>query len=192
MTIKSRELKNDLRKKFKQIRSKVLPKVEKKIINQVEQYLIKYFNKTQKKGCLGIYWPLPGEINLLHLKQTLNTPLALPATTSEGTLDYHLWQELPLKSDSSKIPSPINEKKLKPTEINLLLVPGIAIDKYGYRLGYGGGFFDRLRTNYKWRSIPSFLVIPQACVSQKPLPKEKWDIPFDGWISEEGLKSKLL
>ena len=37
----------------------------------------------------------------------------------------------------------------------------------------------------KWKSIPSLGVLPKVCVSKKPLPRDSWDIPFDGWINEE-------
>ena len=66
-------------------------------------------------------------------------------------------------------------------------MPALAIDQEGYRLGYGGGYFDRLRQNKEWRSIPSFIIISQNCISESPLPRNSWDIPFNGWINENGL-----
>ena len=69
----------------------------------------------------------------------------------------------------------------------MLLVPALAIDQGGYRLGYGGGYFDRLRKKELWFSIPSFVVISSNCISSNPLPRNEWDLPFNGWISEKGL-----
>ena len=86
------------------------------------------------------------------------------------------WTDLTIKGN------PIN-----PKDISILFVPAIAIDKEGYRLGYGGGYFDRLRQKDLWLSIPSFVVISNNCISKTTLPRDKWDVPFNGWISEKGL-----
>ena len=118
--------------------------------------------------------------------------MALPASQEEGRLYYHPWKDKPLIKDFYGIPAPLNEPILKAKDMSVLLVPALAIDQTGNRLGYGGGFFDRLRSNKKWGSIPSLVVLPKICISQAPLPRDSWDIPFNGWINEEGsFKSNL-
>ncbi len=93
-----------------------------------------------------------------------------------------------LELDSNRIHAPTEEKAINPKDISILFVPAIAIDQKGYRLGYGGGYFDRLRQRNLWLSIPSFVVISNNCISKEPLPRDRWDIPFNGWISEKGLQ----
>ena len=112
-------------------------------------------------GFLGLYWPLTGEVDLRKLKLTLNLPVALPATLKEGVMSYHEWGMRPLSKDLYGIPSPINEPAIKHKDISILLVPALAIDHHGYRLGYGGGYFDRLRSDSNWRSIPSLVILPR-------------------------------
>ena len=107
--------------------------------------------------------------------------------TKNLSLTYHHWSRESLIPDSNNIPSPLKEKTLTHEDLSLLLVPALAIDQEGYRLGYGGGYFDRLRQNNEWRSIPSFIIISQNCVSERSLPRDSWDIPFNGWINENGL-----
>ena len=68
----------------------------------------------------------------------------------------------------------------------LLLVPALAIDRTGIRLGYGGGYYDRLRADPTWASVPAWVVLPSACISSEPLPRDAWDVPFTGWITEHG------
>ena len=53
------------------------------------------------------------------------------------------------------------------------------------RLGYGGGWFDRLRADPPWRRVPALVVLPAACVCEA-LPQEPWDVPFAGWLDEQG------
>ena len=146
----------------------------------------KLLSLDQIKGYLGLYWPLDSEVDLRCLKVNLKTPVALPASNKEGQINYHPWIDTPLKKDCFGIPAPLDQPVLKAKEMSLLLVPALAIDQNGYRLGYGGGFFDRLRARSSWRSITSLVVLPKACVSKQPLPMDSWDIPFHGWINEDG------
>ena len=172
---------------YKKIRKKVLPKVENGIIREVNNEVKKLIRFNQINGYLGLYWPLNGEVDLLHLKSNSDIKIALPASQKDGQLTYHPWKESPLTKDFCGIPSPVNEPVLSPELIDLLLVPALAIDQKGYRLGYGGGFFDRLRAKPSWRSIPSKVILPKDCISDTPFPRESWDIPFNGWINEEGV-----
>ena len=136
---------------------------------------------------IGIYWPLKNEVDIRFIKEIKNQKVALPFSSKQKGITYHNWSDKPLRIDSNNIPSPIGEIAISPNDISIMLVPAIAIDQEGYRLGYGGGYFDRLRQIDAWFSIPSFVVISNNCISKEPLPREKWDIPFSGWISEKGL-----
>ena len=136
---------------------------------------------------IGIYWPLKGEVDIRFIKEIKNKKVALPSSSKKNGLTYHYWSNNQLNLDSNRIPSPVGEKSINPEEISILFVPAIAIDQEGYRLGYGGGYFDRLREVDLWFSIPSFVVISENCISKKPLPRGIWDVPFSGWISEKGL-----
>ena len=147
--------------------------------------LLKKFHVDGKY--IGIYWPLKGEVDVRFIREINNHKIALPSSSKNQGLSYYQWSKNQLKLDSNKIPSPIEEKAIKPTDISMLFVPALAIDQDGYRLGYGGGYFDRLRQKHIWISIPSFVVVSNNCISKNPLPRDKWDLPFSGWISEEGL-----
>ena len=178
--------KTKLRNRYLDLRSKVLPDVENKIFDQVQKKIESLVKTKNLKGYIGLYWPLPGEVDLRSLKESLDLPVALPVSGGNNNLRYHQWATNSLEKDICGIPSPTSQRILKPEEISLLIVPGIAIDQQFFRLGYGGGFFDRLRSNQDWRSITTFVVLPKVCISLKPLPRDIWDIPFNGWITEEG------
>ena len=176
------------RKEYNLIRYSNSSLIHKKIksnVNSALQILIKKYHTEGKY--IGIYWPLKGEVDIRFIKEINNQKMALPSSSQSKGLNYHYWSNDQLKLDSNGIPAPIGENPIEPNDISMLFVPAIAIDQQGYRLGYGGGYFDRLRQKDLWKSIPSFVVISNNCISKKPLPRDKWDLPFNGWISEKGL-----
>lgn len=91
-----------------------------------------------------------------------------------------------LRSDAFSIPAPLLAPALKPAQLSLLLIPALAIDRNGMRLGYGGGCYDRLLSQPGWSALPVMAVLPEACIHSDPLPVAPWDQPVDGWITELG------
>lgn len=73
-----------------------------------------------------------------------------------------------------------------PGEVDLLLVPAVACDRRGYRLGYGGGFYDRLLSHPDWQHVPTVgIVFSFAHVPE--LPADPWDKPLQAVCSDAGL-----
>ena len=176
------------RKEYNLIRLSNSSLIHEKIKSNVKSSLQILLNKYHDKGkYIGIYWPLKGEVDIRFVRKMNPLKIALPFSSKNKGLSYHHWSNNQLELDSNKIPAPLRENAIKPNDISIIFVPAIAIDQEGYRLGYGGGYFDRLRQKDLWISIPSFVVISNNCISKKPLPREKWDLPFSGWVSEKGL-----
>ena len=176
------------RKEFNLIRYSNSSIIHKNIKSKVKIGLQILLNKYHiKDKYIGIYWPLKGEVDIRFIKEISNQKVALPSSFKNKAINYYHWSNNDLDLDSNGIPYPKGKHAISPKEISILLVPALAIDKEGYRLGYGGGYFDRLRKKEFWFSIPSFVVISNNCISNKPLPRDGWDLPFDGWISEKGL-----
>ena len=138
---------------------------------------------------LGLYWPIGAEPDLRPLVQPLinaGVAIALPAVV-EGELTYRPWQPgSALSPDACGIPAPISAPALPPSALALLLAPALGFDRHGIRLGYGGGWFDRLRSAPSWRAVPALAVLPAACLCEL-VPRDPWDIPFNGWLDEQGL-----
>ena len=75
---------------------------------------------------------------------------------------------------------------------DLLFVPCLAYDKHGFRLGYGGGYYDRTFTHLKKNKV-KFISVGYAFDDQKvtKVPKDKFDIKLDYVITEKKIYSFL-
>jgi 5-formyltetrahydrofolate cyclo-ligase len=138
---------------------------------------------------LGLYWPLPGEIDLRGLQALLPERLALPAITGDpaARLVYRPWRSgEALEPDACGIPAPpASSGELAAQELGLLLVPALSCDAAGVRLGYGGGWYDRLRAEPPWGRVPALAVLPESCRVER-LPRDPWDVPLHGWFDDNG------
>lgn len=107
----------------------------------------------------------------------------------QGTrLIWHAWQPGdPVQSGVYGIQEPHFElPRITPEQVDLILVPAIACDRRGYRLGYGGGFYDRLFAHPAWQMKPTIgIVFASACLPILPI--DPWDQPLSALCTETGL-----
>ncbi|EAU72232.1 hypothetical protein BL107_15530 [Synechococcus sp. BL107] len=174
--------KASLRRHYRQLR-RTIPTAHEAICGAALSFVRR---TTKETSVVGLYWPLDNEVDLRPLRTQLPNPVALPQADGKGCLRYGRWSGQVLKKDGCGIPAPTNSSNLRPEEISLLLVPALAVDSSGIRLGYGGGYYDRLRSDPLWADVPAWVVLPSQCVQFSPLPRDSWDVPFNGWITEQG------
>lgn len=83
------------------------------------------------------------------------------------------------------IPEPKKEflRPISPQEVDLVIVPGLAFDEEGYRLGYGAGYYDRFLTKLSPECIKLALAYEFQLISK--VPREPHDIPVDMILTEQ-------
>jgi len=91
----------------------------------------------------------------------------------------HLKENTGLKSNHLGIPEPTDRLHADFTKVEAVLIPLLAVDKDGGRIGYGGGFYDKLLNETKVIKIGLSLSNPV----DKILQNEKWDISLDFLIT---------
>ena len=121
-----------------------------------------------------IFYPMRYEINLLDLLDD-DKNFYLPKV-----YDKKLFI-CPFKKGDKLVKScfNVNEPCSEPVDakiLDLIIVPALMVDKSGYRLGYGGGFYDRFLTNNP--SIKTIVAIPKELYIEE-LPVENFDKKID-------------
>jgi 5-formyltetrahydrofolate cyclo-ligase len=134
------------------------------------------------------FWPMGSEIDLRPLLEVLSRrghPIGLPLVVAKQTpLLFRAWKPGDiLKPGGFNTEVPAEDKPEVVPDI--LLVPLLAFDREGYRLGYGGGFYDR--TLEKLRASGPRLAIGVAFAAQEveAVPRGDHDQPLDMLLTEE-------
>ncbi len=105
----------------------------------------------------------------------------------EKTLIWHVWTPGTLRSSNFGIQEPDPESPLiNPEQVDLILVPCVMCDRRGYRLGYGGGFYDRLLSQPEWQKKTTIAIVFDFAVVDQ-LSIDPWDQPLSRICTESGL-----
>lgn len=112
-------------------------------------------------------------LNLALVKQ--GKILLLPRIAGKN-LEWVRWDgEQSQISRAKKIAEPIGLANTALGDVEVIVVPALRIDRSGYRLGQGGGYYDRALPQFSAFSIG--LIHPDE-ISSEDLPRAKWDIPL--------------
>jgi 5-formyltetrahydrofolate cyclo-ligase len=141
-----------------------------------------------RSGIVGFYWPIRGEIGLAHLVRELieaGAGAALPVVVGKKQpLEFRTWRPgAPLERGVWNIPIPAARQVVTPTT---LLVPLVGFDEQGYRLGYGGGYYDRTIAGSKPR--PLAIGVGYGFQRLSTIYPQPHDVPMDAIVTEAGAR----
>jgi 5-formyltetrahydrofolate cyclo-ligase len=177
----------ELRRSLLKARQSMPPRVWQEKSQRICQHLAQWPRLAQAKTILA-YCSFRNEpdLGLLLAKQR---SWGLPRCEGKD-LVWHRWYPTcgwPLQVGTYGITEPHPESPLvEPHRVDLILVPAVACDVKGYRLGYGGGFYDRMLAQPMWANkLTIGIVFEYARLPQ--VPREAWDKKMDGVCTESGL-----
>ena len=139
---------------------------------------------------VAAFWPVGTEPDTLMLMAALHYHdfvAALPVTGAQGEpLTFRRWREgQPLVEGPMRIPEP--SPRLPQVFPDLLFVPTAAFDRRGYRVGYGGGFYDVTLAAMRARRPVPAIGLAYARQEVERVPEEDHDQPLDFVLTENEL-----
>lgn len=170
--IKKMDNKTVLRIKAKNIRHSLqIHKVSENLIKLVRGH--DFYKKSKN---VMIFYPTKYEINLLPLLND-DKNFYLPRVNGDylSVCPYIPADEL--KKSEFNILEPCS-KPVDADVLDLVIVPALMADKYGYRLGYGGGFYDRFLAQHCSPKMKTLVTIPLELYVDE-LPHDDFDVPVD-------------
>ncbi|MEJ5027858.1 MULTISPECIES: 5-formyltetrahydrofolate cyclo-ligase [Comamonas] len=159
------------------------------------QQVLRFWLMERQDAVIGAYWPIKGEFDplpALHrwkedgalMDEPKLRRIALPVVNKQHkTLSFHAWYPgCPMEMDAYDIPKPQNTELVVPT---LLFVPCVGYGPGGYRLGYGGGFYDRTLAALEPRPFTVGLGFTNGFVDD--FEPEAHDLPLDAILNDNGV-----
>lgn len=130
---------------------------------------------------IASYYSFGTEPSTIELNQAIlekGKVLLLPRINDEN-IEWVQWNgSAETLQENGKFHEPVGEALSALDSIDLVLVPALAIDPDGFRLGQGGGFYDRALPQLRaWKHG----IVYQYERMEHDLPREPWDVPMDSW-----------
>lgn len=140
------------------------------------------------KGVVAFCWPIRNEYDARHLVHRLRAQgatAALPVVVAPNTpLVFREWHPgVEMALGKLDIPYPKAGAELAPDTV---LLPVNGFDREGYRLGYGGGFFDRTLASLSARK-PVVIGVGFELAAVATIHPQPWDMPMDYVVTERGV-----
>lgn len=139
------------------------------------------------RGVLAFCWPIRNEYDARHLARRMRARGALTAlpvvVVPRAPLVFREWHPgVALAEGPLGIPYPAASRELVPDRV---LLPVNGWDAAGYRLGYGGGYFDRTLASLEPR--PTVIGVGLEAARLATIHPQAWDVPMDFVVTERGV-----
>ena len=175
--------KSEIRKRILKIRkqnsSKILEIDFKNILKIIKKK--NFFGKI-----VGGYYPYNKEVDVIKILEKFEKKkyqILLPKIKKNYKMDFFNWSfKEPLIINKYGIPEPTSNKIMYP---NIFLIPLVAYDEKLYRIGYGGGYYDRYLKKIKKRKKIVTIGLAYSFQKVKKIPIKKHDMKLDFVITEK-------
>jgi 5-formyltetrahydrofolate cyclo-ligase len=186
MTNSVAEAKSQLRQQCRKLRAslgeEIRTRASQSICVQLENWPI-----FQQSQAILTYMPIKSEVDLTplltrHPKKQWILPRILPE--EEHRMIFHPYDAGRLVRHPFGMAEPAADlPTVQPEAIQLALVPGLAFDRRGWRLGYGGGYFDRFLKDFSGVSLG--VVFHTLLLNE--VPHDSFDVPMQWIVTEMGI-----
>ena len=176
-------MKSELRKQVLQ-EMKALPREQKQFIDQALTERLLHHPFYQEAKVIASYLSFPHEFQTQELiEQALKDgkKVLIPKTYPKGRMDFVVYDPQQLVKTSFGLLEPQGDLEVvDASQIDLIHVPGLAFTTEGYRIGYGGGYYDRYLEHFSGHTLST--VYPCQIRDFSP---ENHDIPVQEVLIDE-------
>lgn len=179
-------LKRELRQRYLE-RRRTLGEEARLAASQAICLHIETWRVFQRSDVILTYLPMRGEVDLSllltrHPQKRWLAPRLLPER--KGWMALHPYDPEHLVRHPFGMLEPSAQlPEIDPAAVHLALVPAVAYDRRGWRLGYGGGYFDRFLYDFQGVSLG----VTYADLLLDELPHADHDVPVDWIVTETGI-----
>ena len=143
--------------------------------------------EVQQAGSVLLFWSFGSEVQTrpaMELALAAGKSIALPRIV-DGQIEPRSWRPGdPLEPTGFGAMEPATGRTLNTSEIDVVVTPGVAFDLHGYRIGYGGGFYDRLFTSLG-ESATRVGIGFEIQLVEGTLPRGRFDLPIEILVTQE-------
>ncbi len=190
----ARTEKQYLRQQLKKRRSGIgILEIQRKSLKIQEN--LKKFLESASLSAVYLYFPMPGEPDLSQIGEWLHhkgVSLGFPVVGSESEMEFYEWAPGdPISINRFGIPEPEVGGKvaLSPDYETVIIVPALGIDVNGFRIGYGGGYYDRYLAHSP-ESVTIGTVFDDFVVDE--IAHDPWDVRVSWICSESSIRQVNL
>ena len=144
-------------------------------------------HEVEDVGVVMGFWSFGSEVSTPPLLEALHARrvrVCLPRVASGGDLEAVAYEPGdPMTETSFGAREPADGTILAPEVLDLVVTPGIAFDRSGHRIGYGGGFYDRFLRRTR-RGVPRIAIAFDLQVLSHELPVGSFDLGIDVIVTE--------
>ena len=180
------EQRRAMRVELRERRAALSPKEQADVAAAVRTRLARIV-ALERAQVVGGYRAIRGEVDLDAALTRLHDAGAMVTVprVSGVRLDFLPWSPTSeTVAGGFGIEAPINGEPLPFTQHDVVLVPLVAFDETGQRLGQGGGFYDRAIAA-AGASRPLLIGVAHAFQQVRSVPIEAWDMPLDAVVTED-------
>ena len=177
-------MKSELRKQVLQ-EMKANPREQKQFIDQALTERLLQHPFYQEAKIIATYLSFPHEFQTQELIEKAlreGKKVLIPKTYPKGRMDFVVYHPQQLVKTSFGLLEPQGDLEVvDASQIDLIHVPGLAFTTEGYRIGYGGGYYDRYLEHFSGHTFSTIY----PCQIKDFIP-EKHDIPVQEVLIDEG------
>lgn len=171
-------------------RRRALPRVRRQVATRAIVRRLAALPAYHRARSLALYWPADGEADVRALAvhaRARGKRVYLPVVGHAGRMRFAPWSGgARLRRNRYGIPEPIGGRRVSAALLDLVLMPLVAFDRAGNRLGMGGGYYDRALAARRRR--PLRIGVAFALQEAPAIPAQPWDVPVATVVTEHGTR----